>query len=85
MCLAVPGRIIECGDDDAVVDFQGNRLRISRALTPEASIGDWVLVHAGFAISTLSESDARATWDYLSQADGAEIEEAAGVDREDRR
>jgi hydrogenase expression/formation protein HypC len=65
MCLAVPGRIIECNGDEAVINMQGNRLPISRLLTPEAGPGDWVLVHAGFAISTISESDARQTWDYL--------------------
>ncbi len=65
MCLAVPGRIIECHADEALVDFQGNRLRISTLLTPEAAIGDWVLVHAGFAISTIDEKDALETWDYL--------------------
>jgi hydrogenase expression/formation protein HypC len=67
MCLAVPGRIIECNGDEAVVDLQGNRLPISRVLTPEAGLGDWVLVHAGFAISQVSEDDARQTWNYLRE------------------
>ena len=70
MCLAVPGRILECGKDDALVDFQGNRMRISKVLTPEAHSGDWVLVHAGFAISTLDESEALKTWGYLRQCYG---------------
>ena len=65
MCLAVPGKIIECDDDEALVDFQGNRLRVSTLLTPEAAVGDWVLVYAGFAISTIDEKDALDTWDYL--------------------
>ena len=67
MCLAVPGRVIECAGDDALVDFQGNRLKVSRVLTPEAQAGDWVLVHAGFAISTIEERDALETWSYLEQ------------------
>jgi hydrogenase expression/formation protein HypC len=65
MCLAVPGRIIECDSGEALVDFQGNRLKVSKLLTPEAAVGDWVLVHAGFAISTIEEKDALETWDYL--------------------
>lgn len=70
MCLAVPGRILECGESDALVDFQGNRMKISKVLTPEANSGDWVLVHAGFAISTIDESEALETWGYLRQCYG---------------
>ncbi len=67
MCLAVPGKIIECAGDEAVVDLQGNTLRVSRVLTPDARAGDWVLVHAGFAITQLDEAEARQTWDYLRE------------------
>ena len=70
MCLAVPGKIVECKDDEAVVDLQGNTLRVSKILTPEVAAGDWVLVHAGFAIATLDEQEARETWDYLQQVLG---------------
>ena len=66
MCLAVPGRIIEMRDAAALVDFQGNRLEVSTVLTPEAGTGDWVLVHAGFAITRLDEETARQTWSYLN-------------------
>jgi hydrogenase expression/formation protein HypC len=76
MCLAVPGKIVERNDAEALVDLQGNRLKISTALTPEASVGDWVLVHAGFAITTVSEDDARETWDYLRQMEGDPFTEA---------
>ncbi|MGE0479106.1 MAG: HypC/HybG/HupF family hydrogenase formation chaperone [Phycisphaerae bacterium] len=69
MCLAVPGLIVAKRGDDAVVDMQGNRVCVSCALTPSASVGAWVLVHAGFAIATLSAAAARATWDYLREAD----------------
>ncbi len=75
MCLAVPAQVIECEDEQALVDLQGNRLRISRVLTPDAAAGDWVLVHAGFAISTIEERDALETWGYLRQSYGPEIEE----------
>jgi len=78
MCLAVPGRIVEIlaggGGASAVgplatVDFQGSRVDVSLALSPEAAIGQWVLVHAGFAIAVLDEDEARQTWEYL-QAGG---------------
>ena len=70
MCLAVPGRILECGEAEALVDLQGNRLNVSTTLTPDVVPGDWVLIHAGFTLTTLSEHDALETWDYLRQAFG---------------
>ncbi len=73
MCLAVPARIIHCDAEDALVDMQGNRVQISRVLTPDTSPGDWVLVHAGFAIATVDEKEARETWDYLLQAYGPDL------------
>ena len=73
MCLAVPGKVIDIArnTDDPVtgvigtVDFQGNRLDVSLAMTPEAVVGDWVLVHAGYAMTVLDEQSARETWEYL--------------------
>ena len=65
MCLAVPGKIVECAGDEAVVDLQGNRIRISTVLTPEAAVGDWVLAHAGFAITLIEEAEALETWEWL--------------------
>lgn len=76
MCLAVPGKIVAIAEERSdpilgcvgTVDFQGSRIDLSLAMTPEARVGDWVLVHAGFAISLLDEDDARETWEYLDQA-----------------
>jgi hydrogenase expression/formation protein HypC len=70
MCLAVPGKIIARDGDEAVVDLQGNRLKVSTVLTPHAVVGSWVLIHAGFALTQLDEHEARQTWDYLRQALG---------------
>jgi hydrogenase expression/formation protein HypC len=61
MCLAVPAKVIECRGDEAVVDLQGSTLTISRVLTPEVAAGDWVLIHAGFAITQLDEKEAKET------------------------
>jgi len=83
MCLAVPGRIAAVRDDpdepvvgrSATVDFQGSRVDVSLAMTPEATEGDWVLVHAGFALTVLDEAEARRTWDALLAAGAVETAE----------
>jgi hydrogenase expression/formation protein HypC len=72
MCLAVPGKIVECREAEAWVDLQGNRLQVSTVLVPEAGLGDWVLVHAGFALSKVEEQDALQTWDYLREIWGGD-------------
>jgi hydrogenase expression/formation protein HypC len=68
MCLAVPAQVVDCSGDEATVGLQGNTLKICKIMTPAVARGDWVLVHAGFAIAQLDEADARETWDYLRQA-----------------
>lgn len=67
MCLAVPGRIISlAGEPDPLartgrVDFSGIAKEVSLAYVPEAKVGDFVIVHAGFALSVLDEADALAS------------------------
>jgi hydrogenase expression/formation protein HypC len=61
MCLAVPGRIVSKESGVGVVDIRGNRLRAGLALVPDADVGDWVLVHAGFAITKVTPHDAAET------------------------
>lgn len=65
MCLAVPGKVIQTRGEEAIVDMQGNRLRVDVTLTPGVTAGQWVLVHAGFAIAAIAEADALETWEYL--------------------
>jgi hydrogenase expression/formation protein HypC len=66
MCLAVPGRITSLSDDNdpllrkGQVDFSGIVKEISLAYVPEAQIGDYVIVHAGFALSLLDPDEAQA-------------------------
>ena len=73
MCLAVPGKIIEVREAEgapgeiATVDFHGTTAEVSLAMAPEAVLGSWVLVHAGFAITLLDEEQARETWGYLEE------------------
>jgi len=61
MCLAVPGQIVSKAGGMGEVDIRGNRLRAGLLLVPEAQVGDWVLVHAGFAITKVSAEDAAET------------------------
>lgn len=67
MCLAVPGQIISLSDDSdpllrmGRVDFSGISKDISLAYVPEAKVNDYVIVHAGFALSVLDEEEARAS------------------------
>lgn len=67
MCLAIPARIIELEGDKAVVDAMGNRFKAKTTLLPNAKLGDLVLVHAGFAISTVNEKEAKKTWQLISE------------------
>jgi len=70
MCLAVPGKIVTKEEAVGVVDVRGNRLRAGLALVPEADVGDWVLVHAGFAITKITPQDAAETNALLDQMEG---------------
>lgn len=66
MCLAVPGQIIEISNTDSlqrtgIIDFSGVRKSVSLAYLPEAQLGDYVIVHAGFAIAVIDEAEAQAS------------------------
>jgi hydrogenase expression/formation protein HypC len=80
MCLAVPGKITGIKGEDPLlrtgkVNFGGIQKDVSLAYTPEAKIGDYVLVHVGFAISTVDEAEANRVFEYLRQMDElAELE-----------
>jgi hydrogenase expression/formation protein HypC len=71
MCLGIPGRVAEITDEDGVrmakVDFGGIRKDVCLAYTPETSVGDYVIVHVGFAITRLDEEEARRTLSILQQ------------------
>lgn len=69
MCLAVPAKIETMDQGRGTVELDGNRADVSLALVPEAVAGDWVLVHAGYAITVLDPAEALATYDLLKQMD----------------
>jgi hydrogenase expression/formation protein HypC len=70
MCLGIPGRIIEITDGSlamGVVDFGGIRKDVCLAYTPEAGLGDYVIVHVGFAITTVDQAEAERTLEVLGR------------------
>jgi hydrogenase expression/formation protein HypC len=79
MCLGIPGQVIEIVDRDAglaKVDISGVRREVSVALVDEPGapieVGDWVLIHVGFALARIDEDDARDTLELLER--GAELQ-----------
>jgi hydrogenase expression/formation protein HypC len=82
MCLAVPGKIVSILDDEEAalrrgsVDFGGIRKEVSLAFTPEAAVGDYVLVHVGFALNVVDEAEAQKIFETLREMEElAELEE----------
>ena len=71
MCLAVPARVISIDDQLASVEVQGVRRAASRMLLPEAAVGDYVLVHAGFAMQIVDEEEVRAMEALRAEMQGA--------------
>ena len=82
MCLGVPGEVIAIDDEshDAMtmgtVEFGGVRKQVCLAWVPEIEVGDYVLVHVGFAISRIGEEEAREVFDLLEEmAELAELDD----------
>ena len=74
MCLAIPGQIQSISETNPLmrmgkVSFGGIVKEINLAYVPEAVIGDYVIVHVGFAISTLDAEEAHRVFDYLQEMD----------------
>ena len=83
MCLGVPGRLVEIHKQDDLpmgkVEFGGIRKEVCLVYTPEAQVGDYVLVHVGFAISRIDEAEAEEIFSYLE-----EISESESLNNEAR-
>lgn len=67
MCLAVPTKIVSISDSEADVEIGGINRRVSIALTPEAKVGDYVLLHTGYAISIVDPLEAEETLKLFEQ------------------
>ncbi|MBN2330126.1 MAG: HypC/HybG/HupF family hydrogenase formation chaperone [Candidatus Omnitrophica bacterium] len=82
MCLGIPGKVVHITGDDPLyrmgkVDFGGIQKEISLAYAPEAQLNDYVIVHAGFAISVVDEDEAMQVFEYLKEmGELTELEDA---------
>ena len=74
MCLAIPGEILDINDGGLLmrtgrVSFGGLVKEINLSLVPEARVGNFVIVHAGFAISVVDDDQARKVFEYIDEID----------------
>jgi hydrogenase expression/formation protein HypC len=74
MCLAIPGQVLSMAGDESLartgkVSFGGVIKEVSLAYVPEVVVGDYVIVHVGFAIGRLDEREAQQVFEYLKQMD----------------
>lgn len=81
MCLGIPGEILAIEDKDALlrsgrVRFGGVEKKVNLAYVPEAQVGDYVVVHVGFAISRIDTQQAKRVFEYLEEI--GELEELGG-------
>jgi hydrogenase expression/formation protein HypC len=78
MCLAIPGRIVESEQQNGLrigrVQFGGITRHVSLDFVPEASVGDYVMVHVGFAISRVDAEEAERTYQLLEEMGALEVE-----------
>jgi hydrogenase expression/formation protein HypC len=73
MCLAIPARVLLVSDNRmAEVDIHGVTRTVSLDLTPDAEVGSWVLIHAGFAIQVVDEQFAAESWELINQIEWIE-------------
>ena len=67
MCLAVPVKVVSIDGKEAEVEIGGVKRRVSIVLTPEARVGDYVLLHTGYAINVINEAEAQETLKILEE------------------
>lgn len=67
MCLAIPAKVIALDDAMATIDMEGTQRQASTLLLEEVNIGDYVIVHAGFAIHKIDEAEARESLKVLKE------------------
>jgi len=67
MCLAVPVKVVSIDGNEAEVEIGGVKRQVSIMLTPEAKVGDYVLLHTGYAINVIDEAEAQETLKILEE------------------
>lgn len=80
MCLAYPAKVVSKTADQGVVELAGNRYDVNLVLVPDVEIGQYVLVHAGYAIQIVDPHVAHETWEIFG-----EIDRSMGTTDERRR
>lgn len=80
MCLGIPGKVVELYEENGLamgrVDFGGVSKTVCTAHVPELAVGDYTIVHVGFALSRIDEAEARQVFDFLKSMDElGELEE----------
>jgi len=76
MCLAIPGKIVKIDDNSAIVDFDGLTQKVIIALIQNPEVGKYVIVHAGYAIEMMGETDALEAideWKELAEEQGLDL------------
>jgi hydrogenase expression/formation protein HypC len=83
MCLGIPGKVVEIREDGplrmALVDFGGVRKEACLAYVPEVQLGEYVIVHVGFAISVVDEEEAMRTLELLRMIDELAVDNELGA------
>lgn len=82
MCLAIPGQIQRIQDDElrtGTVSFAGVTKEVCLSLVPEASVGDYVIVHVGFAISKVDEQAAKESLSLIEQLSSRQTNESSSL------
>lgn len=81
MCLAIPARVVLISKNRmAEVDIYGVTRNVSLDLTPDAEVGSWVLIHAGFAIQVVDEQFAAESWELIRQIEWISDDNPAEVE-----
>ena len=70
MCLAIPVKVVSIDGDEAEAEIGGVRRRVSIAFTPEVKVGDYILLHTGYAIGVVDEAEAEETLKLLEEIAG---------------
>ena len=83
MCLAIPGKVISIAGDDPVfrmgkIDFGGVIKEVNLCYVPDVKLGDYVIIHVGFALNIIDEEEAQKVFEYLREMEelGSELGEA---------
>jgi hydrogenase expression/formation protein HypC len=70
VCLAIPAKVVAINGDMATAQMEGTSLEACITLLPDVKVGDYILIHAGYALQRLDEEEAKVTLDYLREMGG---------------